>query len=84
MFIRARVKKDGMKYVCKVCRQHNSLVCVVPYGVRTKLGIDAGDLVSFVIYDKSKACEFAIELKGVTGRERSKRDTDRIHQGRSL
>jgi len=77
MFHRATAKKEGMKYICKVVKQHNSRVCVIPYGVRAKLGIETGDLVSFTIFDMNTDCHFALEIKGVRGRERSKRNPGR-------
>lgn len=84
MFVRARAKKDGMKYICKVVKQHNSRVCVIPYGVRAKLGIETGDLVSFTIFDSSTECKFALEIKGVRGRERNKRHSNITDRGRSI
>lgn len=57
-------------YTSKVNKQHNSLVCVIPYGIRQFLRIEKGDLVSFIVNLDDLTVEFKIVLKGVQGRAR--------------
>lgn len=57
-------------YTSKVNKQHNSIVCVIPYSVRKLLRIDPGDLVSFIVKQDDFTVEFKVVLKGVIGRAR--------------
>jgi len=71
-----RDSNDKLVFVSRLTRQHNSLVMVVPRRVQQILHLDHGDIVSLVLGDYDKQAIFKLAVKGVQGRERSKRCTD--------
>jgi len=71
-------------FVSKAHRQHNSLLTVIPVQVRRLLDIARGDILEWVVKEGSMKVVISVAVKGVIGRERSKRNTNRINQGRGV
>jgi len=76
--------QDKLVFVSRLTRQHSSLVMVVPRRVQRMLCLEHGDLVSLVLGYYDKEAIFKLAVKGVQGRERSKRNTNRVNQSRSV
>lgn len=74
--IRAEKKFESgfgsVMYISRLMKQHNSVVSVIPKGIRNALDLHHGDVVVFELKVGKGLAVFRLLQKGVIGRERSK------------